>query len=217
MDRTVATGTGYIGQYSPAVGELYESIDTCPDDLLLFMHHVPYTHRLHSGKTVIQYIYDSHYEGAAEVEQFLRDWDGLKGRVDDERFAEVRAQLDYQTGQAIVWRDAVTQMVRSAPRELLTRARVNNYPGRIEAESATLTGYVVKSVTPWETASGDGAVECPAASCTATFRYPAPLDLTTSSSSTLTSTPAPPRFRVRVGDRTLGRMDGVGSHSDAAA
>ena len=64
MDRTVATGTGFIGQYPPAVAAMYESLDTCPDELLLFMHHVPYTHVLHSGKTVIQHIYDTHYEGA---------------------------------------------------------------------------------------------------------------------------------------------------------
>ena len=68
MDRTVKSGTGFIGQYSPTVSQLYESVENCPDDLLLFMHHVPYTHRLHSGKTVIQYIYDSHYDGAAAVE-----------------------------------------------------------------------------------------------------------------------------------------------------
>ena len=44
--------------------KVYESLGTCPDDLLLFLHHVPYTYVLHSGKTVIQYLYDSHYEGA---------------------------------------------------------------------------------------------------------------------------------------------------------
>ena len=63
MDRTVATGTGYIGQYSPPVAAGFESLATCPDEELLFMHHVPYTHVLHSGKTVIQHIYDSHYQG----------------------------------------------------------------------------------------------------------------------------------------------------------
>ena len=71
MDRTVATGTGFSGQYRPPVSRLYESLASCPDDLLLFMHHVPYTHVLHDGKTVIQYIYDSHYEGAAAVYESL--------------------------------------------------------------------------------------------------------------------------------------------------
>jgi len=203
MDRTVKSGTGFIGQYSPALGKQYESVETCPDDLLLFLHHVAYTHRLHSGKTVIQYIYDSHYEGAAEVERFLRDWDGLKGRVDDERFADVRAQLDYQIGQAIVWRDAVSRWFAKASGIDDERHRVNNYPGRIEAESARLTGYVVKAVTPWETASGDGAVECPVAGCTATFSFAdltGQYDLTVRYFDVNTGVA---RFRVKIGDRTL--------------
>ena len=78
MDRTVATGTGYIGQYPPEVASMYESLTTCPDQLLLFMHHVPYTYKLHSGKTVIQHIYDSHYEGAASAAKFVTDWQRLE-------------------------------------------------------------------------------------------------------------------------------------------
>src|SRR6185295_10982768 len=37
FDRTVATGTGFIGQYSAAVMKQYESLENCPDDLILFM------------------------------------------------------------------------------------------------------------------------------------------------------------------------------------
>src|SRR5438270_13738373 len=44
MDRTIATGTGYIGQYPAAVAKMYESIEGTPDELILFFHHVPYTH-----------------------------------------------------------------------------------------------------------------------------------------------------------------------------
>ena len=43
--------------------EVYESLEPCPDELLLFFHHVPYGHVLHSGSTVIQHIYDTHFEG----------------------------------------------------------------------------------------------------------------------------------------------------------
>ena len=203
MDRTVATGTGYVGQYAPAVSQIYESLANCPDDLLLFMHHVPYTHRLHSGKTVIQYIYDSHYDGVKSVDQFLHDWEGLKGRVDDERFEDIRAQLDYQMGQSIVWRDAVTRWFHRESGVADAMNRVDNYPGRIEAESAALNGYVAKNVTPWETASGDKAVECSAATCTATFRFTGssgPHDLVVQYFDVNTGSA---RFRVRVGDRTL--------------
>jgi alpha-glucuronidase len=171
MDRTTATGTGYIGQYSPSVARMFESLATCPDDLLLFLHHVPYTYKLHSGKSVIQYIYDSHYEGAQAVEDFVRDWKSLRSQIDEQRFAEVLHQLEYQAGQAQVWRDAVTAWFWRASGIADAKGRVGNYPGRIEAESMALDGYAIKLVTPWEGASGGKAIECAKERCSASFRY----------------------------------------------
>jgi alpha-glucuronidase len=171
MDRTVATGTGFIGQYTPVVARIYESLRSCPDDLLLFMHHVPYTHVLHSGKTVVQYIYDSHYEGAAAVNQYVREWQTLQGRIDDQRYQEVLAQLEYQAGQAELWRDAVSNWFLKASGIPDAKGRVGKYPGRIEAESAKLDGYKVIDVTPWESASGGKAIECASVRCSATFVY----------------------------------------------
>jgi alpha-glucuronidase len=171
MNRTVKTGTGFIGQYSPAVARVYESLETCPDDLVLFMHHLPYTHVLKSGKTVIQYIYDSHYEGAETVARYVRDWKSLKGRVDDRRYEEVLAQLEYQAGQAIVWRDAVSNWFHRTSGIPDSRGRVGRYPGRFEAESMKLSGYAAAPVVPWEAGSGGMAVECGAARCTAAFTY----------------------------------------------
>jgi alpha-glucuronidase len=172
MDRTVATGTGYIGQYSPPVASLYESLATCPDDLLLFMHHVPYTYQLHSGKTVIQSIYDSHYDGAAAVEQYVQDWESVEGRVDPERYHAVLTQLQYQAGQAEVWRDAVTNWFHRASGIADEKGRVGNYPNRFEAESMTLVGYESKDVIPWEAASGGKAAVCASTiPCSATMRF----------------------------------------------
>ncbi len=171
MDRTTATGTGYIGQYSPSVARMFESVATCPDDLLLFLHHVPYTYKLHSGKTVIQYIYDSHYEGAQAVEDYVRDWKSLQSQVDEQRFAEVSHQLEYQAGQAQVWRDAVNTWFWHTSGIADAKGRVGNYPGRIEAESMALDGYTIKLVTPWEGASGGKAIECANERCSASFRY----------------------------------------------
>lgn len=171
MERSVAKGTGFIGQYPSAVAKLFETVAMCPDELLLFMHHVPYTHQLHSGKTVIQYLYDSHYEGAQTAEGYVRQWTALKGLVDDQRYAEVLAQLDYQAGQAVVWRDAVTSWFLRASKIPDAQGRVGHYPNRMEAESASLAGYAAKPVTPWEAASGGQAVECAAVACTATFTY----------------------------------------------
>ena len=103
----MATGTGYIGQYSPEVQKKYETLAACPDELLLFMHHVPYTYVLHSGKTVIQHIYDSHYDGAEEAAGLIEQWESLHGEIDDQRYLEVLNKLKYQAVEAIVWRDTI--------------------------------------------------------------------------------------------------------------
>ena len=105
VDRTVATGTGYAGQYPEPWASLYESVDTCPDELLLFFHHVPYTHRLHSGKTVIQHIYDSRADGYERVLQLRPRWQQLAGAVPQSLHDRVTALLIEQERSAEEWRD----------------------------------------------------------------------------------------------------------------
>jgi alpha-glucuronidase len=176
MDRTVATGTGYVGQYSPEVQKEFETLAAMPDSLLLFFHHVPYTYKLHSGQTVIQYIYDSHYEGVERVKQYVRDWESLRGRIDDERYAFVLGRLEYQVGHAIVWRDAVCNWFCRVSGIPDARGRVGHYPDRVEAESMELQGYAPVDVTPPENASGGKAVECaaPNETCVASFSFKRP-------------------------------------------
>jgi alpha-glucuronidase len=172
MDRTVGTGTGYIGQYSPAVAALYESTKTCPDDLLLFMHHVPYTYQLHSGKTVIQHFYDAHYQGVDEVRHFLERWRRLKGLVDDERYERILAALEYQEGHSIVWRDAINSYFLKLSGIPDATGRAGHFPGRYEAETMRLEGYTPIAVTPWETAGGGKAVSCAGPGpCRASFTF----------------------------------------------
>jgi alpha-glucuronidase len=203
MDRTSATGTGFIGQYSPAVARRYESLATCPDDLVLFLHHVPYAYKLHSGKTVIQYIYDSHYEGAAAVEGYVRAWKSLEGRVDEQRYRDVLAQLEYQAGQAEVWRDAVSNWFRRASGIADAKGRVGNHPGRMEAETAKLDGYKTIDVTPWEAASGGKAAECDSPRCSATFPYGGPAGTRQIRVRYFDQNNGVARFRVLLGDRVL--------------
>lgn len=107
VDRTAATGTGYAAQYFPPNAEMYESLETCPDELLLFFHHVPYSHVLKSGKTVIQHIYDTHFEGAEEAERLLADWRKLEGKVDKARYDQVEGRLSEQAEHALHWRDVI--------------------------------------------------------------------------------------------------------------
>ncbi|MFL0554553.1 MULTISPECIES: alpha-glucuronidase family glycosyl hydrolase [Paenibacillus] len=107
VDRTVKSGTGYTAQYREPNASRYESLETCPDELLLFFHHVPYTHRLHSGKTVIQHIYDTRFAGAEQAQQFLDAWLTLEGQMDEEAFENGRSRLLEQAEHAREWRDQI--------------------------------------------------------------------------------------------------------------
>ncbi|KOX14450.1 alpha-glucuronidase [Saccharothrix sp. NRRL B-16348] len=107
VDRTCATGTGYTGQYPPPWRDRYESVGTCPDELLLFFHHVPYDHVLRSGTTVIQHIYDTHFAGHEEVRRMAATWARLEGRVPSEVFDRVTELLAEQLRCATEWRDQV--------------------------------------------------------------------------------------------------------------
>ncbi|KRD22769.1 alpha-glucuronidase [Streptomyces sp. Root264] len=107
VDRSSATGTGYAAQYAGPWAELYESPDSCPDELLLFFHHVPYGHVLNSGKTVVQHIYDTHFEGVEEAEEARRVWAGLADLVEPARHARVAERYEEQVRCAREWRDQV--------------------------------------------------------------------------------------------------------------
>ncbi|ASQ92121.1 alpha-glucuronidase family glycosyl hydrolase [Streptomyces sp. 11-1-2] len=106
-DRTAATGNGYTELYAPATRDTYESLENCPEELLLFLHHVPYTHRLERGTTVIQHIYDTHFSGAARVADMRTDWEGLRRRVDHRRFGDVHRLFGEQITEAAKWRDTL--------------------------------------------------------------------------------------------------------------
>jgi alpha-glucuronidase len=173
MDRTDATGTGFIGQYPPEVARMYDSLAACPDDLLLFMHHVPYTYRLHTGKTVIQTIYDEHYEGAAGAADLVTLWKTLSGLIDEERYEKTLALIEYQAGHAVVWRDAIDRWFEKISGIADAQGRIDHDPHRVTAAQMQLEGYAPVDVTPWETASGGKAYVCQdRAECTAakTFR-----------------------------------------------
>lgn len=108
VDRTRATGTGYSGQYPEPWRSAYESTETTPDELLLFFHHVPYTHRLHDGRTVIQQIYDTHFAGVMSVERSARIWANLRGHLDDDVLDRGCERFTEQLRSAAEWRDQIT-------------------------------------------------------------------------------------------------------------
>ena len=106
-DRTMKTGTGYTAQYAEENARMYDDISTCPDELLLFFHHVPYTHILHSSKTVIQHIYDSHFTGADSAAELLDQWKRLKPHIPPDIYEECLRRFEMQLANAEHWRDVI--------------------------------------------------------------------------------------------------------------
>ena len=71
-----------MNQYKEPWRSLYAHIDTCPEELLLFFHYVPYTYVLKTGKTLIQHIYDTHFECVAErLERQLQNAKEWRDRI----------------------------------------------------------------------------------------------------------------------------------------
>ncbi|MCI2237253.1 hypothetical protein MN205_01920 [Kineococcus sp. TRM81007] len=107
VDRTAATGTGYAAQYPAGWARVYEDVTTCPDELLLFFHHVPYGHVLRSGTTVVQHVYDTHFAGVEAVEGFAATWQRIAAHVPGTVSRNVTERFGEQLRSAREWRDQV--------------------------------------------------------------------------------------------------------------
>lgn len=107
IDRTIQTGTGYAGQYNEPLSSIYNDLNFCPDELLLFFHHVSYEHLLKSNKTVIEHIYDSHFEGYEAVEKFIDAIKEIKDSLNKEIYESILNDLYVQLDSAREWRDVV--------------------------------------------------------------------------------------------------------------
>ena len=60
---------------------------------------------------MIQHIYDSHYDGADRARDFVLQWEALQGHIDEERYRDILSRLQYQAGEAVVWRDTICNWI----------------------------------------------------------------------------------------------------------
>lgn len=100
-------GTGYSELYFEKNAAIYRNKETCPEDLLLFFHRLPYTYRLSSGKTLIQQVYDSHFEGYEDVEKMAEAWISLEGKIPQKIYERVKERFDRQKKNSREWRDVI--------------------------------------------------------------------------------------------------------------
>lgn len=106
VDRTPA-GTGYTTQYREPNRSMYENVETCPEELLLFFHTIRYDYVLKTGKTLLQHIYDTHFEGADMAESYLETIRSLKDEIPEEIFTRILPRFEHQAEHAKEWRDRI--------------------------------------------------------------------------------------------------------------
>lgn len=105
-DRS-SRGTGYAQQYPEPLASMYNEIDTCPEELLLFFHRVRFDHVMKSGETLLQHIYNTHFEGAEDVKKMLSLWQELEGKIEPCAYARVSERLKFQCEHSKEWRDRI--------------------------------------------------------------------------------------------------------------
>lgn len=106
VDRS-HNGTGYAGLYREPNASLYDDPEKCPEELLLFFHHMPYEYRLQSGKTILQHIYDTHFDGVALVDEMVRRFEKLKGKLPEKQYERMAQRFAHQKEHSREWRDQI--------------------------------------------------------------------------------------------------------------
>jgi alpha-glucuronidase len=104
-DRT-RSGSNALEQYRPEVESQFASLEKCPENLLLWFHHVPWNFKLKSGNTLWDELCYQYYEGTDGVRKMKDDWQRVRSQLDEERFQQVDAFLSIQLQEATLWRDA---------------------------------------------------------------------------------------------------------------
>jgi alpha-glucuronidase len=133
FDRT-ALGSNGVGQYAGPARDRYANRSTVPDSVLLWFHHVKWGDTLASGRTLWNELAHRYNAGVDSVRSMQRAWDGVHGKVDDERYRAVREDLAIQEREARWWRDATLQYFQTFSRMPL--------PSRYEKPAHPLEYYM---------------------------------------------------------------------------
>lgn len=104
FDRT-RTGSDAVSQYRAPYNDLYNNIETCPEEYLLWFHHVSWDYKMKNGKTLWQNLCAHYNRGVSETERFAAVWQTMRPYVDEERFNHVSRLIDVQVDNAKEWRN----------------------------------------------------------------------------------------------------------------
>lgn len=113
FNRTRATGSGAVDQYNEPLASRFESLEECPENLLLWFHHVPWDYRMHSGLTLWEELQQHYNRGVEQVHRYREVWAGMKPFMGSRRHAEISALLEENERDAARWRDVCVEYFRT--------------------------------------------------------------------------------------------------------
>jgi alpha-glucuronidase len=137
FDRT-NTGSNAVSRYHVEVSDRFANLATCPEEYLLWFHHVPWDYRMQSGKTMWDELALHYQRGVDWMRVTRKNWDALAGVIDDQRHNDVAQKLAIQERDAIWWRDAVLLYFQTFAKRPL--------PAGVAQPQKTLAEYKAKSL-----------------------------------------------------------------------
>lgn len=132
FDRT-KTGSDALSQYAPEVEEMFTNLETCPEEYLLWFHHLPWDYTLKNGRTLWDGLGLKYQEGVDEVREMIKTWKTMEPYVDDLRHHQVSMLLEIQLKEAIWWKDACMLYFQTFSKM--------DFPKEMEAPEHTLEYY----------------------------------------------------------------------------
>jgi alpha-glucuronidase len=137
FDRT-ESGSNTVSQYHAAVRKRFADLETCPEKFLLWFHHVPWNHRMRSGRTMWTELALRYQRGVNWVRSTASTWAFLSSAIDPERHAAVSNKLAIQKRDAVWWRDACLLYFQTFSKRPL--------PGGFESPALPLAEYKAKAL-----------------------------------------------------------------------
>ncbi len=129
FDRS-RSGSDAVSQYPDSLARVFNSLEQCPEEYLLWFHHVNWNQKLRSGRSLWDELCYKYQKGVDEVRAFQQIWKDMRPYVDAERYQAVAERLDIQARDAVWWKDACLEYFRTFSKK--------KYPEGVEPPVFTL-------------------------------------------------------------------------------
>ena len=100
-----STGTNAVSQYREPYASIYDKVETCPENMLLWFHHLPWDYKMKDGSTLWESLQYHYNQGVIMTETYENLWHNkMRHYVDEQRWREVEERLQQQVENAREWR-----------------------------------------------------------------------------------------------------------------